>query len=108
MIRRGFVDVAQGQIHFRCAGLEHTDKRPLVMFHGEPASSYVPEPLIEELGKARPVYAPDTLGTGDSSALPFNTIEVNELANISFAEVTALGIDKFDLYGTYTGRSHRN
>ena len=103
IIRRGFVDIQQGQIHYRCAGLQHTDKYPLVMFHGEPASSYVLEPLIEILGKSRPVFAPDTLGTGDSSPLPKNKIEVNELAEFSFSAIKALGISKFDLYGTYTG-----
>ncbi|MDG2321078.1 MAG: alpha/beta hydrolase [Rhodospirillaceae bacterium] len=107
MIRRGFVDIDQGQIHYRYTGLEHTDKRPLIMFHGEPASSYVLEPMIAALGKSRPVYAPDTLGTGDSSVLPFETLEVPELAEISFSAITALGdvrdFDNFDLYGTYTG-----
>ncbi|NKB44316.1 MAG: alpha/beta fold hydrolase [Alphaproteobacteria bacterium] len=102
-IRRGFVDIPEGQIHYRCAGLEHTDKRPLIMFHGEPASSYVLEPTIEALGQSRPVYAPDTLGTGDSSPLHVEALEVQDLAEISFSAITALGFNNFDLYGTYTG-----
>lgn len=105
--RRGFVDIPLGQIHYRYAGLEHSDKRPLIMFHGEPASSYVLEPLIAALGKTRPVYAPDTLGTGDSSALPFETLEVSDLAEIAFSGIETLKsehrFDDFDLYGTYTG-----
>lgn len=103
MIRRGFVDIPEGQIHFRCAGLEYTEKRPLVMIHGEPASSYILEPTIAAIGESRPVYAPDTLGTGDSSSLHVNSLEVTDLAEITFSAVTALGCDDFDLYGTYTG-----
>lgn len=102
-MRRGFVDIPQGQIHYRCAGMEHAGKRPLVMLHGEPASSYVLEPTIKALGHTRPVYAPDTLGTGDSSPLHVDTLEVSDLAEIAFTAIAALGFDDFDLYGTYTG-----
>jgi len=102
-IRRGFADIPQGQIHYRCAGLNHTGKRPLIMLHGEPASSYVLEPTIEALGQYRPVYAPDTLGAGDSSPLHVETLEVQDLAEIAFSAIKALGFEDFDLYGTYTG-----
>ena len=102
-VRRAFSDISLGQIHYRYSGLENSHVRPLIMLHGEPASSYVLEPLIKELGRHRPVYAPDTLGTGDSSPLQSSTIEVDDLAEISFSFITSIGIEDFDLYGTYTG-----
>lgn len=102
-IKRGFIDVAEGQIHYRTAGVDAKDRVPLVMIHGEPASSYVLAPLISRLGDGRRVIAPDTLGTGDSSPLPWPKVEVTDLARVAAAAITALGVDRFDLYGNYTG-----
>ena len=99
-INRGFVDVAAGQIHYRTAGNGGT---PLVMIHGEPASSYVLTPLIARLGETRRVIAPDTLGTGDSSRLPWPRVEVTDLARVAAEAIANLGLTRFDLYGNYTG-----
>lgn len=99
-IARGFVDVSDGQIHFRHAGQGGV---PLVMIHGEPASSYVLTPLVARLGDTRRVIAPDTLGTGDSSRLPWPRLEVTDLARVAAEAIDRLGLKTFDLYGNYTG-----
>ena len=39
-VKRGYADFADGQIHYRIARpAQPTGKRPLVLFHGSPASS---------------------------------------------------------------------
>lgn len=102
-VRRGFVDIDGGQIHYRTCGRE--GRRPLVMIHASPASSKTLEPLIVAMGADRRVIAPDTLGNGDSAG------DIPEGADIAFFAAKALeaidglGLDRFDLYGTHTGGS---
>lgn len=103
-IRRGFVDVTEGQVHYRYAGLEHAHRaRPLVMLHPSPGSARLLEPLIGELGLSRPVYATDTLGNGDSSPPIGRQPEIADFADGHLRAIDALGIDRFDLYGSHTG-----
>ncbi len=103
-IRRGFVDVEEGQVHYRYAGLEHRgSRRPLVMLHPSPGSARLLEPLIGELGRSRAVYATDTLGNGDSSAPRGSQPEIADFADGHLRAIDALGIDRFDLYGSHTG-----
>lgn len=66
-VRRGFVDVDEGQVHYREAGRAHGG-RPLVALHPSPGSAKMLEPLISALGVDRWVIGLDTLGNGDSSA----------------------------------------
>ena len=62
-IDRGFVDVAEGQIHYRTCG---EDGSPvLIMVHGSPGGSRPLIPLMKELGSTFKIYAPDTLGNAD-------------------------------------------
>jgi pimeloyl-ACP methyl ester carboxylesterase len=66
-IRRGFADVAEGQVHYREAGQSAQGGLPLLMLHASPGSAKLLEPLMGELGRRRRVVATDTLGNGDSS-----------------------------------------
>lgn len=101
-ISRGFTRIAEGQVHYRSAGLHH-DGPPLVMFHPSPASSKVLEPLIARFAMTRPVYALDTLGNGDSAPPVDLRREIAPYADAHLRALQTLGITRFDAYGSHTG-----
>lgn len=102
-IDRGFVRIAEGQVHFREAGAHHGG-RPLIMFHPSPTSSWILRPLMGRLGRDRHVIALDTLGNGDS-CLPASTavLDIAYFANAHLRALDALGVNDFDAYGSHTG-----
>jgi len=103
-VRRGFVEVDEGQVHYRHAGLEWLGRtRPLVMLHPSPGSARMLEPLIGALGGSRPVIALDTLGNGDSSPPVPGQPEIAYYADAHRRALDGLGIERFDLYGSHTG-----
>lgn len=103
-VRRGFVDIEEGQLHYRQAGEEKPDRLPLVMLHPSPGSSRMLLPLIQRFGKSRRVYAPDTLGNGDSSPpLVDPKRDLSIFVDAHLRGLDALGIERFDLYGSHTG-----
>lgn len=100
-IRRQFVSIEEGQVHYRECG---DPARPvLVMFHASPGSSWNLSPLIAELGKSRRVIALDTLGNGDSAAPRPEEPDIAYYAGAHVRALDAIGIASFDLYGTHTG-----
>ncbi|MBL8702729.1 MAG: alpha/beta fold hydrolase [Alphaproteobacteria bacterium] len=101
--RRRFVDVADGQVHYWEAG--RADGRPLLMLHASPGSARMLRPLMRALAPQRRVIALDTRGNGDSSALAAPAPEIPDFARATLDAATALGLDRFDLYGTHTGAS---
>ena len=101
MIRRGFADIASGQVHFRHCGREHG--RPLVLIHASPGSSLMLAPLIEAFGATRHAIAPDTMGNGDSRGAMADQPLIPDFARWHLEALDALGIERFDLYGTHTG-----
>lgn len=101
-IRRGFADISHGQIHYRHAG---GDGPPLVMLHASPGSSRQLEPLMNAFAPTRRVIAPDTLGNGDSAPPREARPTIDSLAAGALEALDALGLDRFDLYGTHTGAS---
>lgn len=104
-IRRGFVDVDEGQIHYREAGQRVPGMPSLVLIHASPGSALTLAPLLRAFGPYRHVIAPDTLGNGDSSAPIGDSVCVADLADAHLRALDALGMDRFDLYGTHTGAS---
>jgi len=100
-ITRGFVDVPEGQCHYRSCGEETLPV--LLMFHGSPGSSYSLVPLMRHLGAQRRVIAFDTFGNGDSSPSRVETPEIGDLATSLIGAINALGLTEFDLYGYHTG-----
>ncbi len=102
-IKRGFVDIAEGQAHYRTCG--DANARVLVMFHGSPGSSFSLTPLMRHLGRGRRVIALDTLGNGDSSPHANDTPEIRDLADAHMRAIDALGLKEYDLYGYHTGTS---
>lgn len=104
-IRRGFVDIPEGQVHYREAGRAMSGVPSLVLIHASPGSALTLEPLLRAFGQHRHVIAPDTLGNGDSSAPVGDEIRVSHLARAHRRALDALAIERFDLYGTHTGAS---
>lgn len=104
-IRRGFVDVDEGQIHYREAGTRRPGTPTLVLIHASPGSALTLAPLLRAFGQFRHVIAPDTLGNGDSSPPAGDSVKVAQLADAHLRALDALGIERFDLYGTHTGAS---
>lgn len=102
MIERGFVSIAEGQVHYRTAG-KRVDDSALVLLHASPSSSQSLEPLITELAKTHFVIAPDTLGNGDSPAPNVDAPDVAYYADAMDRVSQALGLSSVNVYGTHTG-----
>lgn len=102
LIRRCFVDIAAGQVHVRVAGAPaHTT--PLVMFHASPGSSKMLERLMGGFAGSRQVFAPDTLGNGDSTGPTGASPGLDEFVDAHVAALDGLGLEQVDLYGSHTG-----
>jgi pimeloyl-ACP methyl ester carboxylesterase len=102
-VSRGFVEIAEGQVHYRHAGQQHKTAVPLIMLHASPGSAKMLEPLIRQFGSHRHVVAPDTLGNGDSTAPHGVAPAITYFADAHLRAIDALGIERFDLYGSHTG-----
>ncbi|GAB3114176.1 hypothetical protein GCM10027288_32780 [Bordetella tumbae] len=107
-VLRGFVTLPDCQVHYRTASPaspepDGTSPIPLVMLHASPGSAKLLEPLIARLGNSRTVYAPDTLGNGDSSAPVSDQVDIRYFAQVHVQAIDQLGIERFDLYGSHTG-----
>jgi pimeloyl-ACP methyl ester carboxylesterase len=100
-IRRGFVDVPDGQVH--CRTLGDPASPTLVMLHGSPGSGYSLMPLARHLASRLHVVALDTLGNGDSSPARVAEPDIAYLAAAHMAAIDALAISRFHLYGYHTG-----
>jgi pimeloyl-ACP methyl ester carboxylesterase len=102
-VRRGFAEIAEGQVHYRIAG-ERCPGVPLVMLHASPGSAKLLEPMIAAFGRQRRVVATDTLGNGDSAApRPGAQPEIGYFADAHLRALDSLGLAQFDLYGAHTG-----
>ena len=98
-IKRGFADLAHGQIHYRTQG----SGNPIALLHASPGSSKQQVGLISDLSDEMHVFAPDTPGNGDSTALPLESPTIVDLAPGVLAYLDTMGLDRVDLYGSHTG-----
>jgi pimeloyl-ACP methyl ester carboxylesterase len=103
IVKRGFVDVPEGQVHYRYASPPEAIGVPLVMLHPSPGSAKMLEPLIRVFGERRRVVATDTLGNGDSSPPHERSPGLAYFAAAHLQALDSLGIERFDLYGSHTG-----
>ncbi|KMS56485.1 alpha/beta hydrolase [Novosphingobium barchaimii LL02] len=99
-IRRGFADLAQRQVHYRCAGEKG---QPLLILHASPGSSRQQVRLIEDFAGEAMVFAPDTPGNGDSEALSAKEPEIAALAGAMLEYLDAMGLEQVRVYGSHTG-----
>jgi pimeloyl-ACP methyl ester carboxylesterase len=98
-VRKGFVDLPHGQVHFRYGGSGPV----VVLLHDLPRSSAQHVSNIEWLGEHFTVIAPDTPGNGNSTALPQARPEIPDFASALADTLSALGIERCGLYGQYSG-----
>jgi pimeloyl-ACP methyl ester carboxylesterase len=103
MPRRGFADVAGGQVHYWEGG--RGDGLPLIMLHPSPGSARMLRPLLSVMAANRRVIALDTGGNGDSSPLLAEQPEIADFAHATLEAIDALAIDRFMLFGSHTGAS---
>jgi pimeloyl-ACP methyl ester carboxylesterase len=96
---RDHVDTPRGRVHLRLAG---PDRAPLIALHSAPGSAAPLQPLLTGLGTERRVIAPDFVGNGDS-ARPDAPVDIATLGRDVIAVADALGLERFDLWGTHTG-----
>ena len=101
--RRGFVDVPGGQVHYREAG--EGEALPFVLLHPSPGSGKMLTPLLRQMAQTRRTLALDTRGNGDSTALDLAEPEMADFAQATLDALDALGIERFDLFGSHTGAS---
>ena len=102
-VRRGYVDVAHGQVHVRVAGAGRTERPPVVCLHMSPASGVVYERFASVAGADRTVVAPDTPGFGASDPLPPYP-SIGAYADVVAEVVDAMGLPTpVDLLGYHTG-----
>lgn len=103
-IERAFVSIDEGQVHLRQIVAAAPVHVPLVLFHASPSSSRWMAPLMQALAaQGRTVIAPDTLGNGDSPAPAQLEPDIAYFADSVVRLADAMGIDRFDVYGTHTG-----
>jgi len=98
-VRKGYVSVPHGEVHFRYAG-----RGPLVvLLHDSPRSSVLHVATLEWLGEAFTVIALDTPGYGSSTPLPQPQPEIPDFAAALAQTLDALGIERCAIYGFHSG-----
>lgn len=99
MIKRGYVDSPDGQIHYRITGTG----APVIVLHSTPHSSEGMIPLLNELGKEMQAIGMDTMGYGQSDRPnpPYTTME--EFARSVTYLIKGLRLEKVHLFGQLTG-----
>jgi pimeloyl-ACP methyl ester carboxylesterase len=98
-VRKGFVALPHGDVHFRYAGQGPT----VVLLHDSPRSSVLHAQNLEWLGEDFTVIALDTPGYGNSAALPVAEPDIADFSRALAEALTALGIERCALYGFHSG-----
>ncbi|MCZ8132879.1 MAG: alpha/beta fold hydrolase [Steroidobacteraceae bacterium] len=97
--RRGYVNLAHGQLHYRVAG----SGPPVVLLHDSPRSSAMHVGLMQSLADEFTTIALDTPGYGNSSPLPSEPQpEIADFARVLGEALDALGLPRCPVYGFHT------
>ena len=97
-MKKGYVDVPEGQIHYRTEG----SGEPLLLLHQAPLSSAEFNDVIPILSRHYWVIAPDMLGHGNSDDPP-REYEVEDFTRSLIQFMEAIGIEKAILAGNHSG-----
>ncbi|MDE0801158.1 MAG: alpha/beta hydrolase [Rhodospirillaceae bacterium] len=100
-MRKGYVEIAQGQVHYRMKDGAGT---PIICFHQTASSSAMFEKFSAVYEGPEPIYALDSPGFGGSFD-PDGMPTMSEYANMLLDAIKALGFDKVHLFGHHTGAS---
>jgi len=96
-----FVDLPQATVHYASAG----EGAPVLLLHQTPRSWDEYRDVLPLLGRRRRAIAMDTVGFGDSAALPAGTDSIEAWAEVVVSLLDALEIDRADVVGHHTGAS---
>ena len=100
IIRKGYVDTPNGQVHFR--QLKQVDGVPLVLLHQTASSGMMFEPLMTLLSDSFHTLALDTPGFGASFSPP-SLFTTHYLSSTLHAALTNLGVESCYLFGHHSG-----
>jgi pimeloyl-ACP methyl ester carboxylesterase len=100
-IRRGYVDVPWGQLHFARCG--EGNGAPVVLAHQTPRSWDEYRDVLELLGREYDTVAVDTPGFGASDLDPRAGDSIEHYADGLGRVIDALGFDRVALVGHHTG-----
>jgi pimeloyl-ACP methyl ester carboxylesterase len=100
--RRAYADGPYGQIHYRYVVPSTATKTPLVCLHASPLSGILYENWIEEMGKDRNAFAPDTPGYGSSDTPPA-PVQIPDFGRAIIRFMDELKIERADIMGYHTG-----
>ena len=101
MINRAFTRIEEGEIHYRYSGSDSDEV--VYMIHSSPASSVILIPLIEQMSTSFKVFAPDTLGFGDSVAPREEWPSAGDYADSVIRVMDSLDIESCHFFGSHTG-----
>ena len=102
-VLRGFLNISEGQVHYRYRKPPESNRYPVLMLHGFPSSAWILEPYIAGLGTDRHTFGFDLMGMGDSTGLPQEHPTIRDLAVAVLNGLDELKIEQCDAYGTLTG-----
>ena len=100
IIRKGYVDTPEGQVHFR--QLKKVDGTPLVLFHQTASSGVMFEQVMTLLADDFHTIALDTPGFGASFSPP-SLFTVQYLSDSLHVALAALGVESCYAFGHHTG-----
>lgn len=100
-VKRNFVDVSHGQMHYRYAGEQALPA--LICLHMMPKSSRGFTHLMAELEKQYFVLSPDFPGYGESDFYPEGQPGIEDYASSILEFMDAMALSKAHLLGYHTG-----
>ena len=101
IINRAFTRIEEGEIHYRYSGSDSDEV--VYMIHSSPASSVILIPLIAQMPTSFKVFAPDTLGFGDSVAPREEWPSAGDYADSVIRVMDSLDIESCHFFGSHTG-----
>lgn len=100
-VRRGYVRVPHGQMHYAACGDDTSPALPILLLHQTPRSWREYAEVLPLLGARRRTIALDTAGFGESDPTPEAGIAA--WAGAALAALDALGIARTHVVGHHTG-----
>jgi pimeloyl-ACP methyl ester carboxylesterase len=98
VVKRGFVDTPEGQIHYAMAG----QGKPVLLLHQTPRSWDEYRDVLPIIGKKYWAIAMDTIGFGDSYK-PEKKGSIEQYARGVIRFLDAMSIDRTSIVGHHTG-----
>lgn len=98
VIRRGFAETPEGQIHYAMAG----DGKPVLLLHQTPRSWDEYRDVLPIIGEKRWAIAIDTIGFGDSYK-PEKEGSIEQYARGVIRFLDAMSINRVSIVGHHTG-----